>query len=86
MLWFLALRLSQSDSYMDEIKIQTAWPKPVMAEISFSDFPLIFLLWIKFVIISRDIEMLLVSMSRNSLMPKREIGRAFPSHELGLAG
>jgi len=30
--------------------------------------------------------MLLVSMSRNSLMPKREIGRAFPSHELGLAG
>jgi len=39
-----------------------------------------------FAIISRGVEMLLALMPRNSLVLKREIGRASPSHELGLAG
>ena len=85
MLWFSIKRLFQPDLYINKIKIQATWSKLVMMGISFSYFPLIFLLWIKFVIISRDVGMLLISIPRNLLVLKREIRRAFLSYKLDLA-
>jgi len=38
----------------------------------------------KLAILSKDVKMLLMSMSTNSLVPNKKIGRAAPSHKLGL--
>ena len=38
----------------------------------------------KFAILRSDVKMLLASMSRNSLVPNKEMGSASPSHESGL--
>ena len=67
---------------MDRIKDQAAFPKLKRYRKYFSVFSANFLLYIKLAIQRRNIKIFLGSISKNSVVPKREIGRVFLSYEL----
>ena len=65
---------SQSASYMDEMKLQATSPKSCSSAMSKILLFYTFLVLIKLVICSKEVKMFLVSIFKNSMCLKIEIG------------